>query len=1482
MKKLYFFLCVLLFAVIGTASAQVVINEVYGGGGNAGAVYKNDFIELYNNGNSAVDLTGWSVQYASAAGTSWSATPLTGSIPAHAYYLIQEAAGTGGTTNLPTPDLTGTINLSGTAGKVILCNVTTAQTGSNPTGTQIVDKIGFGTTANAFEGTGPAPAPSNTMSVQRTPIGTDTDNNSADFTVGAPTPFNSGTVVGGPSISVSPASLTGFSTTIGTASTAQTFSAGGTNLTNDITVTPPAAYEVSIDGGTTYSALPVTLTQTDGTVNSITINVRIAASSPAGAANGNITFVSAGATTQSVSLTGLVGTGVTVNPPQAFAATAVSASEIDLTATGDAAGDNIIVASNSTAAFGTPAGALTAGNAINGGGTVLYNGPSASFSFAHTGLNSATNYFYQAWSVDGSNNYSTALAANATTTNPPAANVVINQVYGGGGNSGAYYKNDFIELYNNENTAVNLTGWSVQYSSSTGTSWNPTVLSGSIPAHGFFLVQESAGANTTAANLPTPDVTGSINMSATAGKVILCNTTTAQTSANPATANVIDKVGFGAANGYEGSGPAAATTNTTSLTRVTDGVDNNDNATDFAVTNPLPRNSVYITTAPGISSLTPPNSYTGISASIVPTIIFDKPVVKGTGTITVVENGVARTPVDVNDASIIISNRNTVTINTTLSGGKSYYILISAGAFADLYGNNFAGITSTTGWAFTTYDAATAITLPATFDFQNCTGTGLLPNGFTQYSSIGDQKWDCTAYGRDPSAPTGTTPFPNGIEMNGYSNGVNYQNKDWLISPKLDLGSTAFPLLSFYSRNAYAGDPLTLKISTDYTGSGDPALATWTDINGKFPSTGSDTWTLSGNINLSAYKQSSVYIAWVYTSTTDDGSLWTLDDISLVNSATPPPPSLTLDASSVEFGYTATGGTTTKTLTLTANDLVGDVTLTASGNFQVSADGTTFGSTITIPQATANNVPVTLTVRFAPATNNIQYSETLSVVISDSTGTVTLKGNSIDPASTLNVVDWNLNWFATPDLTLGPTDKSLQETNVATVLKSIPADLFALQEVVNQHALDSIVATMPGYTYIINNYGSYSNPNEPTADPLNVVQKLAFVYNTAKFSNIHTDSLLTLGVTTAADLSNPYYNAFASGRFPYMMTADVTLSDNNGGFTTQTIHFINIHAKANTAPVTTAYARRVVGAMGLDSLIKADYINDNVIVLGDFNDDLNQTITAGITPPASSYYPFTVTDSALYIFPTKPLSPAGQHSDVSYSSVIDNVIATSAMAKYYLPASATVLSDVASLVSKYGTTTTDHYPVFTQYSFSAQAALPVKLGSFTAVKQNTQVKVSWSTTQEVNSQSFAVERSADGNSFTTIGTVAAKGFSSVTTNYSFNDKQPLTGNNYYRLKQVDQDDKAVYSAVVKINFTRKPAIRITPNPASSFINVSLENINTAADLQIIDLSGQLVKQELITQGTANKLVSLAGMPKGLYAVKLVSAENVTTQKLLIQ
>jgi hypothetical protein len=192
MKKLY--TLVLLVLVALTSQAQVVISQVYGGGGNSGAPFTNDFIELFNRGSVAQDLTGWSVQYASTSGTTWAVTNLTNvTLAPGKYYLIQQAAGTTPSAALPTPDATGTIAMSGTNGKVLLANVTTAQTGANPTGSQIIDFVGFGT-ANAYEGTAAVAALTNTTAAIRLNGGcTDNNQNSTDFSTGTPTPRNSST-----------------------------------------------------------------------------------------------------------------------------------------------------------------------------------------------------------------------------------------------------------------------------------------------------------------------------------------------------------------------------------------------------------------------------------------------------------------------------------------------------------------------------------------------------------------------------------------------------------------------------------------------------------------------------------------------------------------------------------------------------------------------------------------------------------------------------------------------------------------------------------------------------------------------------------------------------------------------------------------------------------------------------------------------------------------------------------------------------------------------------------------------------------------------------------------------------------------------------------------------------------------------------------------------------------------------------------------
>src|SRR5262245_51017031 len=111
-------------------AGSVVISQVYGGGGNTGATLKNDFIEIINHTDTAVNLSGWSVQYFSTTTQIWLVTPLTDFIlqPGQ-YYLIKEAAGLGGTDELPAADATGSITVGSTDGKVALVSNTVPLTG---------------------------------------------------------------------------------------------------------------------------------------------------------------------------------------------------------------------------------------------------------------------------------------------------------------------------------------------------------------------------------------------------------------------------------------------------------------------------------------------------------------------------------------------------------------------------------------------------------------------------------------------------------------------------------------------------------------------------------------------------------------------------------------------------------------------------------------------------------------------------------------------------------------------------------------------------------------------------------------------------------------------------------------------------------------------------------------------------------------------------------------------------------------------------------------------------------------------------------------------------------------------------------------------------------------------------------------------------------------------------------------------------------
>jgi uncharacterized protein len=613
----------------GAVSTSLVISQVYGGGGNTGAPLRNDYIELFNRGGVDVPVTGWSVQYASTVGTSWQKTDLTGTVPAGGYLLVQEAAGANtAAPPLPPPDATGTIAMAAGAGKVVLRNNNTLITSgtSCPSDAATVDFVGYGTGTNCFEGTGPTATLTNTTAGLRAEVGcTDTDSNASDFATGTPAPRNSQTT---PDPCLSPGILASATPHDQAAGSDVTITAAVTGGTHPASTGFGVVCDISWAGLGGSAQLFDDGTNGDATAGDNTFSLRVtipSATSP-GERVGDCTVsdaqgrsASAPYTVNVLDATADVAPTLGSHTPDADAADVPVDSSIGLTFS-----EPVDVTGSWYSISCTTSGAHDA--VVTGGpGQYLLN-PNTDFANAETctvaldgSLISDQDTNDPPDTLAGTPSWSFTTAAAVT---PPA--VVVSEVYGGGGNTLATHRNDFIELYNRGSAEVPLGGWSVQYASAAGTTWQVTSLPAfSLQPGQHFLIQEASG-GTAGVLLPTPDATGTINMSATAGKVALVNSTTALTSCTAPT--VVDLVGYGAAPScFEGSGPAPAGSNTMSVQRNGGGsIDTNNNAADFSAATPTPQASAD--QPPAVAATTPANGATGVAGDASITITFSEPV----------------------------------------------------------------------------------------------------------------------------------------------------------------------------------------------------------------------------------------------------------------------------------------------------------------------------------------------------------------------------------------------------------------------------------------------------------------------------------------------------------------------------------------------------------------------------------------------------------------------------------------------------------------------------------------------------------------------------------------------------------------------------------------------------------------------------------------------------------------------------------------
>jgi hypothetical protein len=595
---------------------------------------------------------------------------------------------------------------------------------------------------------------------------------------------------------------------------------------------------------------------------------------------------------------------------------------------------------------------------------------------------------------------------------------------------------------------------------------------------------------------------------------------------------------------------------------------------------------------------------------------------------------------------------------------------------------------------------------------QNFNDPAFLTNsGWRQYSKVGAQVWASTNFGRTCLTGCNAATVDKAVQINGFSSGAK-DNEDWLISPLLDMtGFANFPALSFWTISAFAGDGLQLKYSSDYAGIGDPTLSTWTSIDGKFPAPNSALWTKSANIIL---PKSAIYVAVVYTSNTTAASRWTFDDWQVADVAS----YIDVPAIAYSFGEVSAGNSSaSKNFSFVAIGY-GDVTVTAPAGYEVSVDDVAFSTSQLIAAADAA-LSKTIYVRFSPAIKQLRWDGTINFKgtgLDVSYGTLT--GTSYPKAETFDIVTYNLEFFGTDvrdtrGTEFGPVDDVLQVNNVSTVMKTVNADIYGVEEIADDNAFNTLVSSLTGYDKIVSDRWSHSfDAPDPNFPP----QKVGFIYNTSTvqvvssrvmFAQLYDsvragNTALLPGYPTSG--GNTPANFWSSGRLPFMVTFDVTIN----GFKKR-IRVIDIHAKSGSAQAD--YDRRKYDVKVLHDSLVANYANDNIILVGDYNDDVDVSI--GAPTNTESTFKVFVDDAANFNALTYSISQAGAVSFPNSSSFLDHIITSNELTDPYIPNSIAI-EDARTYISSYINTTSDHLPVSARFLLSVKTDQTITFNSLPA------------------------------------------------------------------------------------------------------------------------------------------------------------------------
>jgi endonuclease/exonuclease/phosphatase family metal-dependent hydrolase len=273
-------------------------------------------------------------------------------------------------------------------------------------------------------------------------------------------------------------------------------------------------------------------------------------------------------------------------------------------------------------------------------------------------------------------------------------------------------------------------------------------------------------------------------------------------------------------------------------------------------------------------------------------------------------------------------------------------------------------------------------------------------------------------------------------------------------------------------------------------------------------------------------------------------------------------------------------------------------------------------------------------------------------------------GNDIPMSHTFDVVTWNIEWFGHSQN--GPTNKELQFQNVKSVITTLDADIYALQEIANPQQFNRLVQELTDYGGF---QASFSQD-----------QKTAYLFKRSTIDSLNS-GMITTGLIS--------YD-FGSGRFPLMFHFNATIQGQS-----REIYAFNIHAKAFSDQE--SYNRRVRASAQMKQYLDERHVQQPLIFLGDFNDNVTVSTYAGQVSPYQNFV-----DDTNYLIPTKRLSERGATS-YRTSSMIDHIVIGRALFSEIVEGAEKVATPTH--ISSYFTTTSDHSPVMVRFVFDETVSI---------------------------------------------------------------------------------------------------------------------------------------------------------------------------------